>query len=78
MTACAVVHDAAGQPFQLSMTAAAGAGSLASPADTGGHAGVLALIGVGFVAAGIVLVLRGRRRRRPGPGPVGQRRWWRW
>lgn len=76
MTACAVVHDPAGQPFQLSMTAASDAGSLASPA--GGHAGVLALIGVAFVAAGIVLVLRGRRRSRPGPGPVGRRRWWRW
>jgi hypothetical protein len=76
MTAAAVVHDAARPPFQMSMTAASGAGSLASPADAVGHAGVLALIGVGFVAAGIVLVLRGRRRRRPSPGPVSRRRWW--
>lgn len=71
--------SAVGRPVPVPVLLAASAGiMLANPADVGGHAGVLALIGAGFVAAGTLLVLRGRWRRRPGPGPVGRPRWWRW
>ncbi len=71
--------SAVGRPVPGSVLLAVSGGfMLANPADAGGHAGVLALIGVGFAAAGTLLVLRGRRRRRrPGPGPVGRPRWWR-
>ena len=71
---------AVGRPVAVpALLTASGGFMLANPADVGGHAGVLALIGVGFAAAGTLLVLRGRRRRSgPGPGPVGRpRRWWR-
>ena len=69
---------AVGRPVPVPVLLAASGGfMLASPADVGGHAGVLALLGVGFVAAGTLVVLRGRRRR-SGSGPAGRpRRWWR-
>ena len=70
--------SAVGRPVPVSaLLAVSGGFMLATPADIGGHAGVLALIGVGFVAAGTLLMLRGRRRRRPGPDQVGRPRWWR-
>ena len=70
---------AVGRPVSVpALLAASGGFMLATPADAGGHAGVLALIGVGFVAAGTLLVLRTRRRRRSGPAPAGRPRWWRW